>query len=493
MPAKRGMLISMVLILLAGAFIWKVNPEIIYASVIQGTHKAVGILLIVFGAVMLMNTLKKTGAVDRINKGFDSLTKDMRIQAIMIAFLFGAVIEGVAGFGTPAVVVGPLLVALGFKPVQAAVVALISNSVPVPFAAVGTPIKVGLGNVADSDMFYLVGESISRIDLLAGIFIPTIIMFVLIKMTKSKMKDFYEMVPWTLLVGALYTGIAFVIARTLGYEFVTIITSVTMLALLSLLIKFKVLVPKHVWRIAEEKEIHSDMNIVKAWSPYVIVIVILILTRVVPSLNTFSKEFIDLSLYNILGTPLGSSLQLLYSPGAVLILASVIAFFIQGSIKDFNVTAKRSFKTIMSAILTLIPTLIMVQVFSNSAFNTSGLESMPVYLANELGALLNPIWIFVAPFVGELGSFITGSATVSALTFSPIQLQIAEQYGMNASLILSLGVMGGAAGNMICVHNVVSVAAVVKSEGEEGSIIRLTVIPAILYSLLLGLSAFILF
>jgi len=107
--------------------------------------------------------------------------------------------------------------------------------------------------------------------------------------------------------------------------------------------------------------------------------------------------------------------------------------------------------------------------------------------------LLNPIWIFVAPFVGELGSFITGSATVSALTFSPIQLQIAEQYGMNASLILSLGVMGGAAGNMICVHNVVSVAAVVKSEGEEGSIIRLTVIPAILYSLLLGLSAFILF
>lgn len=493
MPAKKGMTISMVVILIAAFFVWKLDLTTILASAIQGTHKALGILLIVFGAVLLMNTLKKTGAVNRINKGFDSLTKDMRIQAIMIAFLFGAIIEGVAGFGTPAVVVGPLLVALGFKPIQAAVIALISNSVPVPFAAVGVPIRVGLGNVASEEMFHQVGLAITRIDLLAGIFIPTMIMFVLITMTKSKMKDFLEILPWTLMIGVLYTGIAYVIARSLGYEFVSIMTSVGMLLIVSLLVRFKVLVPKNVWRIAEEKEIESDMSLMKAWSPYVIVIGLLIITRVVPFLTDFTQNFIDLSLNDILSTGLNSSWQLLYSPGTILILVAVLAFFIQGDIEDFKETASISFKTIVGAILTLIPTLIMVQIFSNSAMNSAGLDSMPVYLAKELGQVLNPIWVFVAPYLGELGSFIAGSATVSALTFSPIQLQIATDYGMNQALILSLGVMGGAAGNMICVHNVVSVAAVVKSEGEEGNIIRKTVIPALLYAFLLGLSATLLF
>ncbi len=256
---------------------------------------------------------------------------------------------------------------------------------------------------------------------------------------------------------------------------------------------FKVLTPKNLWRIAEEKHIESDMSLIKAWSPYVIVIVLLILTRVIPALTGFTQNFMDLSLSNILDTGLSSSWQLLYSPGTILIFVSVIAFLLQGSIKDFGETAKISFKTIVGAILTLIPTLIMVQIFSNSAMNTAGLDSMPVYLAKELGVVLNPIWVFVAPYLGELGSFIAGSATVSALTFSPIQLQIATDYGMNYPLILSLGVMGGAAGNMICVHNVVSVAAVVKCEGKEGSIIRKTVVPALLYAFLLGLSATLLF
>ena len=121
------------------------------------------------------------------------------------------------------------------------------------------------------------------------------------------------------------------------------------------------------------------------------------------------------------------------------------------------------------------------------------MASMPVYLATFLGEYLNGIWIMLAPFIGELGSFITGSATVSTLTFSPIQQQIALEYGLNVNLILSLGLMGGAAGNMICVHNVVSVSTVVNIEGQEGEIIKKTLIPAIIYGILIGLSALILF
>jgi lactate permease len=103
------------------------------------------------------------------------------------------------------------------------------------------------------------------------------------------------------------------------------------------------------------------------------------------------------------------------------------------------------------------------------------------------------VWVLLAPFVGELGSFITGSATVSTLTFSPVQYQIALDYGLSTNLILALQLLGGAAGNMICVHNVVSVSTVVKTEGQEGLIIKKTVWPALIYGLLVGVAALILF
>jgi lactate permease len=152
-----------------------------------------------------------------------------------------------------------------------------------------------------------------------------------------------------------------------------------------------------------------------------------------------------------------------------------------------------SLNTVKKAAFALVPTLALVQIFSNSGMNVSDLESMPVHLATVLGERLHGIWYLLAPFVGELGSFVTGSATVSTLTFSPVQYQIANQYGLNSELVLALQVIGGAAGNMICVHNVVSVSTVVDTEGQEGRIIQKTVLPAILYGLLAGLAALLFF
>lgn len=99
-----------------------------------------------------------------------------------------------------------------------------------------------------------------------------------------------------------------------------------------------------------------------------------------------------------------------------------------------------------------------------------------------------PVWPFVAPLLGELGSFITGSATVSTLTFAPIQANVAQQAGLNGQLIMALQVIGAAAGNMICVHNIVAASAVVGLSGKEGQILRRTAIPALVYWLLLGLT-----
>lgn len=502
MTAKSGMFLSFLIVLIGAYLIWDMSLLTLLASIFQGFHTTIGILIILFGAVFMMNVLKLNGAIDRINFGFNNLSTDMRIQAIMIAFLFGGLIEGVAGFGTPAVVVAPLLVALGFHPIAAATVALISNSVPVPFAAVGTPVQIGLQNIDTTVSFQNeIARYITSIDFLSGAFMPTIVVFVLMIFfgKSNRKKDFFEILPWTLFIGFSYTAVAYIMARTLGFEFVTIGTIIIMLIISTLSIKYNFLIPKNRWRGALYQEITHDDNhslsLLRAWSPYVIVIFLLLLTRIVEPIKQFSQTFIDLSYYNILGyDSINSKLQLLYSPGFILIVSAILAVFIQKqSTNNIKKAAFISLNTIKSAALVLIPTLAMVQIFSNSAINTSSLDSMPVYLASYLGEYLNEYWYHLAPFIGELGSFITGSATVSTLTFSPVQEQIALQYNLNRELILSIGLMGGAAGNMICVHNVVSVATVVGEIGNEGQIIKKTIIPALLYALLVGLAAVILF
>lgn len=501
MSAKIGMSLTFIIVFISAYFVWNMDLIVISASIVQGLHKAFGILIILFGAIMMMNVLKLSGAVNRINQGFNNLTTDMRLQAILIAFLFGAIIEGVAGFGTPAVVVAPLLVALGFRPIAAATLALVSNSVPVPFAAVGTPIQIGLGNISTNTTFLNeVGYYITSIDFLAGIFMPTIVVYMLLIFfgKHSTKKDYFEVLPWTLMIGFVYTGIAFITVRTLGFEFVTIVSSISTLVIAVLTIRFHILTPRNTWVKAKEKveEIeHSDMSLIRAWAPYGVVILLLVLSRIIAPIKEFFLTFIDLSYNNILGVAtVNSSLQLLYSPGFILIFAAILAVFIQQS-KPSNIrkASIQSLKSVKGAALALIPTLALVQIFSNSGINLSNLDSMPIYLATFLGEHLNGIWVLLAPFVGELGSFITGSATVSTLTFSPVQYQIAAQYGLNIQLFLGLQIIGGAAGNMICVHNVVAVSTVVKTEGQEGLIIKKTIFPAILYGLLAGISALLLF
>src|SRR5699024_754032 len=133
MSAAKGLTISAVIVILLAITVWGMEGIIISSSILKVIHKALTILCILFGALLLLNTLQRTGAVVRINQGFRSISEDMRVQAIIVAFLFGALIEGAAGFGAPAMVTGPLLFALGFSPLVAATLALIADSTSVAF------------------------------------------------------------------------------------------------------------------------------------------------------------------------------------------------------------------------------------------------------------------------------------------------------------------------------------------------------------------------
>ncbi|WP_093073680.1 L-lactate permease [Salisediminibacterium halotolerans] len=499
-PAKTGMLYSAIIFISLAYFVWGVEGLPLIASIFEGFHQALTILFILLGAIALLNALRETGAVDRINQGFRNISADMRIQVIIIAFLFGGLIEGASGFGTPAAVTGPLMVALGFSPIAAATLALIANSTPVPFAAVGTPLIIGTGNVegAGPEMFQEIALNITMMDLLVGTLIPTILIVVLTTgFGKTKgLKPVLAMLPWTLTIGAVYSVSALVYGILFGPEFISILAPLTGLAFATITAKKNILLPKDTWQEAmkedfQVKEEKSEMSLFTAWSPYFIVVVLLLFTRIVEPVEQFTQQALDATWTDIFGVEgITSSWEVLYSPGAVLLLAAFISVYIQGKkIKTFGTAIKQSSSTVVGAALALFPTLALVHVFVNSDFNTmSELGTMPEYIAEVMAAGLGSVWLFIAPFLGLLGSFVTGSAVVSTLTFSPIQYNVALEAGFDQNLILAQQLAGAAGGNMICVHNVVAAAAVVGIVGSEGAIIRKTVLPAILYGLLVGVA-----
>ncbi len=505
MPATKGMSISAFIVLLEGYFIWKMPVNALLASILQSIHKALPILWILFGALMMLNMLQHTGAIDRINSGFHSLSADMRVQVILVAYLFGALIEGVSGFGTPAMVTAPLMIALGFSPMAAVTLALVADSTPAAFGAVGTPLTVGLSNVSEKANFLnAIGQRITQIDLFAGTFMPLILIIILTflfgKKESNKVKDLVPLIPWTLFIGLVYSLLALLVSTVVSYEFVSILAPFAAIIIAIITIKFKFLLPKDVFNnpwTTSTKEIKSDtkssMSLLTAWSPYIIVILMLLATRTIMPLKDFLVKNVNLSWKNILGfTQINSDWEFLYSPGTLLTIAVLLGLLIQvKSLKSFLPTAKKVVFSMKSTALALAVTLIMVQIFTNSEINSVKLPSMPMYIAEVISKYLSSIWIVIAPFLGELGSFVTGSTTVSTLTFGQIQSDIATNANTSKELVLATQLIGAAAGNMICVHNIVSVSSVVGLSGQEGNILRKTVVPALVYGLLVGIVGFI--
>ncbi len=506
MPAKKGMLVSFIILLLGGFFIWKMGTDILLASTLQGIHKAFTILLILFGAMVLLNMLKATGAVGRINRGFEYLSKDMRILAVILAFLFGGLLEGVSGFGAPVAVVGALMVALNFQPITAAILVLIANSTPVPFGAVGTPIFVGLSNLSEIDSGSLreVSLLVTKLDLFTGTFMPLLLVAVLVLSfgKKNKLKSIVEMIPWSLVVGLTYTGSALAYVSLTGPEFVSILAPLTGLLVAALTCRYNILVPKNVWVDARvesdskgKEQDKEDISLFKAWLPYILVVLILLGTRIIPAVKKFTLTTLNLSWKNIMGfQDLSSKWPLLYSPGTVLLVVAFLTVFIQGSrIEVFTKSCKTSLKQVQNATFTLLPTLALVQIFSNSGMNGAELTSMPQYIANAMSSSLSTSWVFIAPFIGLLGTFISGSGTVSNLTFASIQYDVATLVHLNPMLVLAEQTLGAGVGHIICVNVVVSACTVVGLSGKEGEVIKKVFAPSILYSAGIGLAAFLIF
>ncbi|RKD73498.1 lactate permease [Sinobaca qinghaiensis] len=515
-PASKAMPLSLLVAVVLALFVWGVPGNVVAAASLNGLITAGTLLFIIFGAILLLNTLQESGAMRTIRQGFTDISPDRRVQVIIIAWLFGSFIEGSAGFGTPAAVAVPLLVGLGFPAMAAVVAGMIIQSTPVSFGAAGTPMLVGVqtGLSADasitSNFLALTTEIAGQVAILhaiAGLFIP---LFVVAVMTRffGKNKSFAEGIKiWKF---ALFASVAMtipyvIVANVLGPEFPSMIGGLVGLLIVITASKKGFLMPKgdDIWDFDEKskwdpewtgsieiKDIghkSGSMSMVKAWTPYVLIGLFLVLSRqaVLPFQGLLQS--LTLEYPGIFGSDITASFQPLYSPGFTFILVSVITFFLHGMDGQSYARAwKQSGKTMLAASVALIFTVPMVQVFLNSGGGTAGYAEMPVVLANSVASITGDLWPIFATFVGGLGAFIAGSNTVSNMMFSLFQYNVGTQIGVNPNWVVALQAVGGAAGNMICVHNVVAACAVVGLVGKEGLIIRKTLLPFFYYALLAG-------
>ncbi|WP_331346585.1 L-lactate permease [Cellvibrio sp. UBA7661] len=500
LPATRAMPLSLVITAAFAFYVWQVPTVQLAASVLEGWVIAFTILMIVFGAILLLNTLTALGAIKVICAGFARISPDHRVQVIIIAWLFGAFLEGASGFGTPAAIGAPLLVALGFPPMAAVVMALLGDSAPVSFGAIGTPVIVGVGQgIPDISAGELqaIAVTASGIDLLVASFLPLLMLALLTRFfgANKSWREGLAIWPFALFSGLAFTLPAYVIARFLGPEFPSLLGALVGLGLVVSVARRGWLLPSTAWRLpvledAETREtvIPAPMGLFAAWLPYLVVTGLLVLTRVDALPFKALLQSVSVEFDQLLGSAISTRIAPLYLPGTLFVLVALaVAVFYRLPFAATALVWRESLGRIWPTLIALGTSVPMVRIFINSDVNSAGLAAMPTALGESAAATFSSGWPLVAPFIGALGSFVAGSSTFSNMMFASLQQDAALASDLSSRVIIALQMLGSNAGNMICVMNVVAAASVVKLGGREGEIIRFTLLPALLYCSAIGL------
>lgn len=293
-----------ILVVLVAVIVWRMSALGVIAASLEGLITAGTLLYIVFGALLLLSTLTVGGAMATIRAGFNSISPDRRVQAIIIGWLFGSFIEGASGFGTPAAVVAPFLLAMGFPAMAAVMVGLIIQSTPVSFGAVGTPILVGLGGGLGGDagvaervsvlgismpqFISNIGFNVALIHAVVGLLIPLIPVVMLTGSfgEKRRFSDGLKVWPFALYASVAMTIPSVLVARFLGPEFPSLLGGLIGLTLVMYTASRGFLMPREVFDFGpraswsprwmgtiepgEAADVGARMGIVRAWLPYVV-------------------------------------------------------------------------------------------------------------------------------------------------------------------------------------------------------------------------------
>ncbi len=497
LPSHIALPISALLVGVIQLFYFDADWRLLTANIISGTLSVITPISIIAGAILLNRVLAISGAESVIARWLESISTNAIAQLMIIGWAFAFMLEGASGFGTPAAIAAPMLVGLGFHPLKVAMLALVMNSVPVSFGAVGTPIWFGLEALnLNSEEIFEVATQTALINSMAAFIIPIMAL---------KFVTSWQMIRENIvfiLLSILSCTIPYYWIATWNYEFPALIGGAIGLMISIVLAKLRIGL-----KADNNDEVSHDSvpfkTLICALLPLILLIVILIVTRISQLgikelLSDMSLWFgfdiggtyfsvsqaLVLSVENILQTPVGWSYKTLYVPAlipfllVVLISIPLLKMSRSNVAEAFADTGRR----MKLPLISLAAALIMVN------FMMLGGEHSPIFLiANALSSITSDNWSYFSALLGALGSFFSGSATVSNLTFSGIQQSIAMQVGLPISVVLALQSAGAAMGNMVCINNIIAVSTILGIANKEGYIIKKTIIPMMVYGVIAAL------
>jgi len=470
------------------------------------------ILWIVINAIWVYNMTVVTGHFDVLRRSFAKVSDDQRIQAVIIAFCFGALLEALAGFGTPVAITSVMLIALGFRPLKAAVVALVANTAPVAFGALAVPITT-LATVSGQSEHAL-SQMVGRQTPLLGIFVPMALVYII-----DKGKGVRETLPATLTCGFAFAIAQFVTSNYISTQLTDIVASLA--GALSVVLLLRVWQPKGAYIETEEVEVataggspaaalgarvdggtvrtgsddhpvgqgvgtldelterdrtanDSPSDVAKAYAPYLIIVAIFVLTQLPGIKDLFNTKSANpsftwpgLNLQTAAGKPSTIptfKLNILSAAGTLMVIAGLITIPVIGispakALKAYGET----YRQLAAAIVTVMAVLGLAYVM-NASGETATLGKW-LAASGSLFAVLSPI-------LGWLGVAVTGSDTSSNSLFGALQVQAAKQTGLPAVLLAAANSSGGVLGKMISPQNLAIAAAAVGMSGREGDIFR---------------------
>ena len=526
-PAERVMPIAWGAAAGIALLVWELPVTFVVAASLSGVMAAVEILWIVFGALVLLYTLMRSGAVDRINAGFAAISDDRRVQVILLGFFLATFIEGVAGFGTPAAVVAPLLLALGFPALAAVVAALIGHAVATVFGAVGTPVLVGFGTPLSAVEDRILegtgltaGEFAAEVAVYAalfngvlGVLMPLAAVAVVVRFfgAERSIAPALAVAPLAVVSGIAFAVPYVAVAAFVGPELPSVLAAMIGGGVVVALLRVGYLEPDEEWTFPPREEWPThwvgtiepggagdaaaaseapSMGLLRAWSPYLVLVGLLVTTRVVEPVTTFLRDgpFMAIA-WDVLGTGIVGEIEWAYVPGTWLLVSALVAVPLFGLDGDEVVGAWRdAASTVATPAVVLAFVIAMVEVMLETDAHGGPVDgSMIVVLADGTAAVFGPAYPFVAPAVGLVDSFVTGSITVSNVTFAAFQFEIGTTLGLSTTVLLAGQTVGAAVGNLIAIHNVVAALATVGLTGATGRVIRLNLLPIVYYLIAGGL------
>lgn len=476
-PGFKACVIALAIAYVLSVFVWKMPLIDSLGAVAEGAALALWpIIIVIIAAVFTYNICVSTGKMEVIKKMLANVTQDKRVLVLIIAWGFGGFMEGMAGFGTAVAIPASMLVGLGFPPAFAAIVCLIANATPTAFGSIGIPTTT----LAKITGIHVIDLSTNTVILLALLIILT--PFVLVFLTGKSKNSLKGITLITFISGISFLIPEYLVARYLGAELPVVIGSVCSMA--ATVLAARIIGKGEVeekYRLDGREEVKITVNqALIAWSPFILIFVFLLVTSKLagPFNRTLESVKTSVSIYQGRG---GSpfTFSWLATPGFWILLSAFIGDNIQGlNMKELIVILKKTILQMMKTVITIIAIMATAKLMGYSGM----IASISLVFVTYTGSF----YPFFAPFLGAIGTFVTGSGTSASVLFGGLQAETSAALGLNQAWITASNTAGAVIAKMISPQSIAIAVAAVSLEGEENMLLKGTIKCFVIFIIIVG-------